>query len=132
MVWLQRILIAMALAIAALGLVGLAAPAVLLDLGRPLTTGSALYWVAAVRVGFGVLLLLVAGRSRAPVPLRVIGVLVVVAGVFTPFLGLATAAFSWVSTQEPLVVRLLAMVALAFGLFTAHAVNPPNAARSRA
>jgi hypothetical protein len=70
----------MSLAIAGLGVVGVVAPAVLLESGRSLLAPPVLYCVAAVRVVFGARLILVATESRMPRTLQVIGIFIVVAG----------------------------------------------------
>lgn len=116
----------MALAIAAMGVIGIAAPALLLEMARPLTAGTALYGVAVVRVVFGALLLLLASASRLPGTLRVIGFLIIVAGLLTPFFGIAAGAFTWVSGQEQRLVRAVAILPVAFGLFIVYAINSPR------
>jgi uncharacterized membrane protein len=119
---------ALGLIVAALGVLGVAAPSVLLEFGRSLQTSNALYIVAAVRVMFGVILLWVAPASRTPKILRVLGVFVIIAGVFTPFFGVerARAIFVWWSTQGPYFTRAWAIVAVVFGLFICYAVTSPR------
>lgn len=116
----------MALAIAAMGVVGVAAPALLLEMARPLTAGTALYGVAVVRVVFGALLLLLASASRMPGTIRAIGIVIVVAGLLTPFFGIAAGAFTWVSGQDPRLIRAVAILPVAFGLFIVYAINSPR------
>ena len=101
---------------------------VLLDFGRLLQTTNALYMVAAVRVMFGVILLWVAPVSRTPKILRVLGVLIIVAGLFTPSFGVerSRAMLDWWSTQDLLFTRALAIVAVVFGLFIVYAVTSPR------
>jgi hypothetical protein len=113
------------LAIAGLGVVGLVAPAVLLDFGRSLLTPPALYWVAAVRIVFGAMLILVATESSMPRTLRVIGVVIVVAGLLTPLLGTERfgEALAWFSGQAPFLVRAVALVPFVIGLFFVYAIN---------
>ena len=115
----------MSLAIAGLGVLGAAAPAVLLEFGGSLLAAPALYWVAAVRVVFGTLPILVAAGSRMPVALRVVGVLIVVAGLFTPLFGTERflGAFAWFSGQGPLLVRAVAVLPIIIGLFLVYAIN---------
>ena len=116
------------LAIAALGVLGIAAPTVLLQLGASLLTPTALYAVAAIRILFGALLIVVASASRVPKTLRVLGAVIVAAGVLTPLVGSerATVAFSEVTAQGPNFVRIVSVVALAFGLFVVYAVTLPR------
>ncbi len=100
----------MSLAIAGLGVLGVAAPALRLEFAGSLLAPPALYGVAAVRVVFGVLLVLVATESRTPRALRVIGVVLVVAGLLTPLFGTERLALflTWFSGQAPLLIRLCA------------------------
>ena len=67
------------IAIACLGIIGVVAPLLLLDLGKSLITETGLYVVAALRVAFGLLLLFGARISRMPQTLRVIGIVIIIA-----------------------------------------------------
>lgn len=116
----------MSLTIASLGVLGVVAPGVLLEFGRSLLAPSAIYWVAAVRVVFGALLILVAAESRMPRTLRVIGVFIVVAGLLTPLIGTEffSQALTWVSGQPPFfLVRAVAVLPFVAGLFFVYAIN---------
>ena len=117
---------AMALIIAAVGVLGLASPSALLELVRPLLTPGALYIVAAIRVVFGLLLLLVASASRMPRTVRVLGIIIVVAGVLTPFFGVerSQAVFDWWSAQPSSFMRTWAGLAVVFGCFVIYALRP--------
>ena len=124
-----RILASIAgLAIAALGVLGIAAPAALLEIGASLLTPTALYVVAAVRVLVGVLLLLVASVSRLPRTLRVFGVVIVIAGLLTPLFGVerAAAMFNQLSIRGLSTVRAVSAVAFAFGLLLVYALSSPR------
>jgi hypothetical protein len=116
----------MGIAVAGLGLIGLVAPSLLLDIGKSLLTESGLYAVAAVRVAFGLLLLFVARISRMPRTMRVIGIVIIIAGLFTPLFGLERFAsmFKWLSTHGFAFVRVMAMFAVAFGALVVFAVTP--------
>lgn len=111
--------------VAAIGAVGVVDPLVLLELGDSLLTPTVLYTAAAVRVLFGAVLLWLAPASRAPKTLRVIGALLVVAGVLTPFVGLehSRATLDWLLTQGPLFTRAWAGVAVLLGLFIVYALT---------
>ena len=111
--------------ICVIGLVGVAAPSLLLEFGQSLQTPAALYVVAAVRIVFGVVLVWVASASRMPSTLRVIGVVIIVLGLFTPLFGVerSQATLGWFSSQGPLFVQVVASVATIFGLFIIYAVN---------
>ena len=122
----------MALAIAAVGILGMVAPGLLLELARPLTTGTGLLGVAVVRVMFGVLLLLLAPASRVPGIIRVIGLVIVIAGILTPFFGIAAGALTWISGQDLRLMRAVAILPFVFGLFIVYAINSPRStARDR-
>ena len=125
---IKSLAVVLGLVIAAIGAVGLVAPAVLLELGGSLQTANALYIVAAVRVMFGAVLLLVASVSRTPRVLRVLGAFIIIAGLFTPFFGIerSRAMFAWWSARGSLFTRAWAMVAVAFGLFIVYAVISPR------
>jgi len=113
----------MSLAIAALGVLGVA-PEALLEFGRSLLVPPALYAVAAVRVVFGVLLIAVAPSSRAPMALRVLGGFIVVAGLVTPFFGVErfVGVVTWLSERLSL-IRGFALVPLLLGLLLVYAIN---------
>ncbi|MEO5764831.1 MAG: hypothetical protein ABIR52_05935 [Casimicrobiaceae bacterium] len=118
------------LVIAAIGVLGVAAPSVLLELGQSLQTTNALYFVAGVRVIFGAILLSVASASRTPKILRALGVFIIIAGAITPFFGVerSRAMFEWWSAQGSLFTRAWATVAIVFGLFVVYAVTSPRRA----
>lgn len=115
----------MGLLVAALGVLGITAPTLLLDFGRSLPTPTALYGVAAVRVLFGALLISVASASRWPGILRAVGAVIVIAGFLTPVFGVerSAAIVAWLSGQEPMLVRAAAVLPLLLGLFLAYTVN---------
>lgn len=119
---------ALGLIIVAIGVLGVATPSALLEFGQSLQTTNALYIVAAVRVMFGTVLLWVAPASRTPGILRVLGVFIIVAGLFTPFFGVerSRAMFDWWSIQGPLFTRVWAIVAVVFGLFIVYVVTSPR------
>jgi hypothetical protein len=108
-----------------LGLVGLLLPGRLALLGAPLVTTKGLYVAAALRVAIGIVLLRAAPDSRAPIALRVLGWLAVIAGLVTPFVGVERAGGIvewWMAGDSPL-VRLWAAVAVAFGGFILYTVG---------
>ncbi|HEY3048038.1 MAG TPA: hypothetical protein VGJ72_11325 [Polaromonas sp.] len=123
---MKLLAMAVGLLIAAMGIVGIVAPSVPLQIAHSLLTPGGLYVVAAVRVCFGLLLLWVAPGSRTPVALRVLGALIVVAGLFTPLFGVerSRAALDWWSGQGPAFMRVSLSLAVVFGLFVVYAVAP--------
>ena len=113
-------------AVAGLGCVGLLAPLQLLAFGNSLLTAQGLYIVAAVRIAFGLVLILAARRSRMPRALRAIGIVIIIAGLITPLFGVerSTSMFNWLSSQGPALVRLVAILAIAVGAFILYAASP--------
>jgi hypothetical protein len=127
---MKLLAMAIGLLLAGVGLVGGVAPSYILEIGRSLLTPMSLYGVAALRIGIGVVLLLVATHSRAPTALRVVGIVVVLAGVFTLFLGVerSAAILDWWSVQESLFMRICLAIPLAIGLFIVYALTSPRRA----
>jgi uncharacterized membrane protein YidH (DUF202 family) len=116
----------LSLLIAALGALGVASPSRLLGLVRYLQTPAGLYVAAALRLVLGLALFFAAPGSRAPELLRILGVVIIVAGLITPFFGLERfrRLLDWWSARGPAFVRVWAAFALAFGLLLAYAVVP--------
>jgi hypothetical protein len=122
---MRTLAILLALLIAALGVGGVADPTALVAVGRYLSAPPALYAVAAARIAFGAILIAAAPGSRLPRALHVVGWVIVVAGVATPFLGpLGDGIMDWVEGAGTLVVRLWAGLAILLGLFLALALRP--------
>ena len=115
-----------ALIIAALGVLGVASPSLLLDMVRPLLSPVPLYVVAAVRVAFGVVLWIAAAGSRMPRTLRTLGIVIVAAGVLTPFFGAkrSQAMLDWWSQQPLWFMRTWAVLPIVLGCFVFWAVRP--------
>jgi uncharacterized membrane protein len=114
--------------VATIGAVGVATPSVLLDLGDSLITQTVLYIAAGARAFFGAVLLWVAPASRAPKTLRVIGALLILAAVLTPFFGVERSRemLDWLLNQGPMFTRAWAGVAVALGLFIVYANTNPR------
>jgi hypothetical protein len=117
---------ALGFVIAAIGVLGIAAPLVLFEFGRSLQSAGALYAVAALRVAMGAILIWAAPDSRTPRTLRIIGLLIIVAGVVTPFIGVerSRAMLGWWSTQGTFFTRAWLTVPVIFGLFIAYVAAP--------
>ena len=115
---------ALGFVVAAIGVLGLAAPSTLLELGRTVQSPGVLYVLAAARVGFGVILFWAAADSRTPRTLRILGAFIVVAGVVTPFLGRTGAALDWWSTQGSFFAHAWPLAAVGLGLFIAYTSLP--------
>jgi hypothetical protein len=112
--------------ITAIGLLGVVAPRELLTVVRSIQTPLGLCLVAALRVIFGLVLVLVAPSSRAPRVLRLLGFTMFVAGLITPLIGVdrARAILDWWSNQGPAFMRVWAGLAVALGTFVVYAVAP--------
>ena len=94
-------------------------------------TPGGLYAIAALRVAIGLVLLLAAPASRAPRTLRVLGVIVIFAGLVTPWFGVARslAVLDWWASVGPSLRRLEAGVAVALGGLLVYGFRPPSLAR---
>jgi len=112
--------------IVAVGMVGVVEPQGLLTVVRYILTPLGLYFVAALRVVFGVVLVLAAPSSRASGVVRAIGFIMLVAGLITPLFGIvrARAILDWWSAQGYGLMRLWAGLAVALGVLVLHAVAP--------
>ena len=110
------------LLIVALGMIGLAAPESFLQLVQFIQTPPNIYVAAVVRIAFGIILVLAAPQSRAPVALRILGALMLVGGLVTPFMGVRVAEIilGWWA-QGPGVVRAWAVGALVLGFLIVYA-----------
>lgn len=107
--------------------ISLAAPDLRLSLERLVLTPAGLYAIAAVRIAIGLVCLLAAPASRAPRTLRVLGVIVIIAGLSTPWFGVARsrAVANWMAS-EPLLMRLGAVVGMAIGGFLVYVFRTPT------
>jgi len=108
------------------GLSGIVTPDSLLTVGRYVVTPVGLYVITALRIGIGLVLMLVAPSSRAPKTLRALGAVVFIAGLITPLFGLerTRAILDWETTQGTALLRVGAALAFAIGGFIAFAVAP--------
>jgi hypothetical protein len=113
------------LLIAAVGALGVISPSRLLGVLRHAQSRAGLYAGSAVRVVLGVALFLASPTSRAPELIRILGVVLIVAGLITPFIGLKRfrRLLDWFQAQGSAFVRVWAIVALALGLSLAYAVT---------
>jgi hypothetical protein len=112
------------LLVVALGLVGVIAPGVLVTLGRHSVTPVGLYLVATLRIVIGLVLLGASSASRMPRTLRVLGILALAGGLATIFVSVerGRAIMDWMLALGLLVLRLWAVLAVAFGSFIIYAV----------
>lgn len=117
------------LCIAAVGVVGMVEPSVMVWLAGRFVISGAFYAIAAVRVVFGLILIFVAPASRAPRGLRVLGLAIVILGILAALagfaaLGEARSSIDWWLHQGPGVARLTCVFVMALGGFVAYACAP--------
>jgi hypothetical protein len=79
--------VAVAIVLMALGFATAVAPDTVIAISRHLVSPIGIYTAAAFRIGIGIALLVVARGSQAPVILRIMGVVVLIAGLTMPILG---------------------------------------------
>ncbi len=122
------ILVALVLSvfIVALGVFGIIAPSRLLAVARSFQTPAGLYFAAAFRFVLGVALLLAARTSRSPQLVYLLGLIILIAGLMTPFFGLERfrRLLDWWSAQGPVFKRIWAGLAFALGAFLVYALFP--------
>jgi hypothetical protein len=113
-----------------LGLVGVVSPAALTAFVSRWETPTGLHLAAGIRVVVGIAFLVAAGESRYPVVLRVLGWLILAAGVLTPFLGLRRfqALLEWWKRQPGPFRRAWAALAAVMGAGIAWLVLSGGAA----
>jgi len=105
-----------------------AAPDLRLSLERSLMTPAGLYAIAALRIAIGLVFVLAAPVSRAPRTLGALGLIVVIAGLATPWFGVARALaiLNWLASAGPLLMRLDAGVGMALGGFLVYVFRTPT------
>ena len=106
------------------GIVGLVAPDLFVSTLQFIQRPPAIYLTAVIRVLFGVVLIRAAPGSRAPNFLRVLGFIILIGGLLTPFVGIPFAhiIFDWWSAGGPGLVRGCAGFSLALGVGIVYAV----------
>jgi hypothetical protein len=112
--------------IATFGVVGILSPSGLIWVAQHSVTSGVFYLIATVRVAFGLVLISVASTSRAPKAVRVLGYVILIAGITTALTGLlaigrAHAIIDWWLQQGSGLVRLTGILVIAFGGFIAYA-----------
>jgi hypothetical protein len=131
---LRALAFAIGLSIAFVGVVGVAVPAVLFWIARLFADSGAVAFagLAAVRITFGLILISVSPAARAPRALRILGFLIVAAGVFTAVTALVGGGWAreaiegWVERGAG-VARLTAVPIVALGSFVAYTCAPARA-----
>ena len=117
---------AFSLLVAGLGALGVCAPTRLVTFARKFQTPAGLYVAAAARLIFGAALFLAAPESRAPVAVRVAGVVVFAAGLALPWIGYERLwrMFDWWAAHGANAMRALGAVVLVGGLALVSALLP--------
>ena len=122
-----------ALVFMAVGIVGILVPSGFVWVLQHVVTSGAFYIIATVRVAFGLALISAASVSRAPKALRVLGYLILIAGIITALMGLvgmerARAIIEWELQQGTGFFRFAGILVLAIGGFIAYACAPARRA----
>ena len=109
-------------------LISFAAPDLRLSLERSVMTPAGFYAIAALRIAIGLVFVLAAPASRAPRTLRVLGLIVIIAGLSTPWFGVARAraVVNWLASAEPVLMRLDAALGMALGGFLVYVFRAPT------
>jgi hypothetical protein len=104
-----------------------AVPDLRLSFEGAVMTPAGLYAIAVVRIAIGLVFVTAARVSRAPRTLRALGAMVIIAGMATPWFGVARAqeVLHWLASAGPLLMRLDAVVGLALGSFLVYVFRTP-------
>jgi hypothetical protein len=118
--------VAVAGIIIALGVAAAVAPGMVIAASQSIVSLTGILVAAALRCGIGVALLFVAGGSRAPAILRIIGALSLVAGLTMPFLGVdnAKARIEW-EAEHMMFFRLEGVLFVWAGVIVYRLSQPP-------
>jgi hypothetical protein len=109
------------------GAITVAVPGLRLAMERSIMTPAGLYVVAAVRIAIGLGFLLAARAAQTPRMIRVFGLIVILAGLLTPWFGVTRAhdLMNWLENTRPLLMRVDAVVAMAIGAFLVYVFRLP-------
>ena len=116
--------------IAGLGMLGIVAPEAFLRSVAFFQVPPAIYLAAVNRTLIGIVLVRAAPASRAPKVLRVLGFVIAIGGLLTPFIGIwvGNAIIDWWSAWGTAMVRVWGGAGAAFGAFIIYAVVPQRRA----
>ena len=91
-------------------------------------TPTGLYAIAVLRIAIGLVFVFAAPASRAPRTVRVLGLFVIIAGLSTPWFGVARAraVLNWFASAGPLLMRLDAALGMALGGFLVYVFRAPT------
>jgi len=126
---MKTLVFVLALVIMAFGAVIVLVPSGLERIAQHVVTPGAVCVIAMVRVAFGLVLISVASVSRTPRTIRILGYLILIAGIATAVMGLVAiervrSMVEWWLQQGTGVLRLVGVVVLALGGFVAYACAP--------
>src|SRR4051794_3806387 len=107
--------------------ISFAAPDLRLAVERSAMTVVGLWTIAVLRVALGLVFVLTAPASRAAWLLRALGLVMIIAGLLTPWFGVsrAQAVVDWLTNAGPLWMRLDAVVGMALGGFLVYMFRSP-------
>jgi hypothetical protein len=133
---MKTLAFAFGLCIATFGAIGILAPSVPLWSAQHFVTSGAFYVIATIRLAVGLVLISVSSVSRTPKMLRVLGYVLVIAGITTALTGLvaierARVIIDWWLQQGSIVVRLTCVLIMVFGGFIAYACAPARRAANK-
>ena len=98
-----------------------------LSLEGAMITPVGLYVIGASRIAIGLVFVFAAPVSRAPRVVRVLGLIVIIAGLTTLWFGVArvTAVVNWWANAGPLLMRATSAVGMAFGGLLVYVFRTP-------
>jgi len=122
---MQHVISAVGVLIVSAGLAILVAPGKWKKLFTSIARGKFLYAAAAVRITIGVLFVMAADMTRTPMVTKVIGALVIAAGVAIPIIGPKKLEIfiKLMLARMGSMLRLLGIVAVAIGAFLIWTAN---------
>jgi hypothetical protein len=105
-----------------------AVPDLRLALEGTVLTPTGLYAIAVLRIAIGLFFVVGASVSRAPRTIRVLGLIVIIAGLSTPWFGVARsrAVLDWLADAGPWSLRLVAVVGMAIGGLIVYVFRTPT------
>lgn len=107
-----------------LGLLAMASPRSMFRFAERFQTQAGLYAAMAIRLVMGVTLILAAPESHVPQALRILGAIVFVSGMITPFIGVERVKriVAWWGARPSIFQQAWAALALTLGAFIVWAV----------
>ena len=122
---MRTVAIAIGALVVVAGLALIVAPGTVFILAPAIVTPRGLLLVAAGRIAIGLLMLRVAAGSRAPRVVQVLGVIVLIDGIATPFFGAVRARvlMAWWFARGPLAMRAVGVLAVLLGGYIAYVVS---------